>query len=76
MQSEATGMWPMKKVKRELLGRRSRSRSSEFESDVDFGDLFAMRKQGKRERLHRSISRTRKWEDEEVNDWDSEEQEV
>ncbi|KAH7826083.1 uncharacterized protein MONOS_12419 [Monocercomonoides exilis] len=76
MQSGATGMLPMRKVKRERAWRRSRSRSSESESDVNFGDLIAKRKQGKRERLHRSISRTRKWEDEEVSDWDSEEQEV
>ncbi|KAH7818521.1 uncharacterized protein MONOS_8407 [Monocercomonoides exilis] len=73
MQSGATELLPTRKVKRERARKRSRSRSSESESDVDFGDLIAKRKQGKRERLRRSVSRTRRREYEEDSDWDSEE---
>ncbi|KAH7820203.1 uncharacterized protein MONOS_8810 [Monocercomonoides exilis] len=72
-QSGATGMLPMRKVKRERARRRSRSRSSESESDAEYCDLIAKRKQGKRERLLRSVSRTRRREYEEDSDWDSEE---
>ncbi|KAH7826686.1 uncharacterized protein MONOS_7944 [Monocercomonoides exilis] len=74
-QSGATGMLPRRKVKRERLRRANRSRWSEPESDANFDDLIAMRKQGKCERLRRLISGTRKREYKEDSDWDSEEQE-
>ncbi|KAH7829413.1 uncharacterized protein MONOS_735 [Monocercomonoides exilis] len=72
MQSGAMELLPTRKVKRERARRRSRSRSSESESDVNFCDLIAKRKQGKRERLRRLVSRTRRREYEEDSDWDSE----
>ncbi|KAH7816521.1 uncharacterized protein MONOS_14396 [Monocercomonoides exilis] len=73
MLSGPTGMLPMRKVKRERLKRRSRSRSSEPESDAEFCDLIARRKQGKRERLRRTFSRVMIREDEKDSEWDSEE---
>ncbi|KAH7818666.1 uncharacterized protein MONOS_2363 [Monocercomonoides exilis] len=76
MQSGATELLPTRKVKRERQRKRSLSRSSESKSDANFSDLIAKRNQGKRERGCRTYSRTKRREDEEESNWDSEEQEV